>query len=188
MIEYVKPAEDMANFFAHPEVNHGRTRTWKKPKGQRHWFAVDHDLKLNETRDLLRRLPIGAYVVSFDWKYDSPSDPGAYVELQRYPGIWTAEFWNNGGWCTYKVPIDFESAARLYWDGLLVDTLHFMGYQSNREPELPTEHMAQSGLSHDLPNDFEERIKPEIVEHIKCRAAQIDGTSRAPVNPHIEAR
>ena len=159
---------------------------WTRPGGQRHWFAVEPQLTLEETRDLLERLPIGAYVVCFDWKYDSPSDPGAYVELQRYPNFWTAEFSNNGGWSSRKVPIDFESVARMYWDGLLVDTLYFMGYQSKREPRPPSEHRAHSGLSHELPEQFEARVESRIVDYIKQRVAEIDGTFRTPPNPRVD--
>lgn len=185
MIEYVEPNADMREFFAHPRITHRKTRNWTRPDGQRHWFAIDHRLTLAETRDLLDRLPIGAYVVSFDWQYDSPSDPGAYVALQKYPETWTAEF-SNHGWSSYKVPLDFESATRLYWDGLLIDDLHFMGYQSNREPKLPAEYRAHSGLSRELPKDFEQRVKREIVEYIDRRVAEIDGSSQSPPSPRLE--
>ena len=85
MPEYVEPNSEMNSFFGHPRITHHKTRNWSKPGGQRHWFAVDSKLTLAETRDLLHCLPIGAYVISFDWKYDSPSDAGAFVELHRYP-------------------------------------------------------------------------------------------------------
>ncbi|HEV7280249.1 MAG TPA: hypothetical protein VGN57_08560 [Pirellulaceae bacterium] len=183
MPDYVRPNAEMEAFFAHPSISHHKTRNWKKTGGQRHWFAVDPQLTLEETRDLLRRVPVGAYLVSFDWKYDSPSDPGAYVELQRYPDFWTAQFWNNGGWSSRKAPLDFESAVRLYWDGLLVDPLYFMGYQRDREPRAPDEHVAHSGLSHELPEQFEDTIQLRIVDYIKQRAAEIDETSRTPPNP-----
>ena len=96
MPEYVDPNAEMEAFFAHRRITHRKTRNWTRPGGQRHWFAIDPQLTLEETRDLLARLPTGAYVVSFDWKYDSPSDAGAFVALQRYPNVWTAEFSNHG--------------------------------------------------------------------------------------------
>jgi hypothetical protein len=183
MPEYVEPNSEMDAFFAHPRITHRKTRNWPTPGGQRHWYAIDPKLTLEETRNSLERLPIGAYAQSFDWKYDSPSDSGAWVEIQRYPNIWTAKF-SNHGWSSFPVPIDFESAARMFWDGLLVDTLYFMGYQRKREPKATTEHMAHSGLSHDLPEPFEKRIKPQIVNHIKRRAAEIDGAKQTPPDPH----
>lgn len=185
MIEYVEPNSAMATFFAHPRVRHLKTRNWTRPGGQRHWFALNPKLTLAETRDLLQSLPLGAYVRSFDWQYDSPSDAGAYVELQRYPELWTASF-SNHGWSSYEVPIEFDSAVRLYWDGLLVDDLHFMGYQRNREPKLPEKYTAHSGLSHELPEQFEERIKPSIVDYIKRRVADIDGEVQSPPNLRME--
>lgn len=182
MIEYVDPNPQMAAFFAHPRVTHLKTRNWSHPGGQRHWYAIDPALSLDESRELLERLPNGAYVVGFDWKYDSPSDAGAWVELQRYPDLWTAKF-SNHGWSSWPVPIVFDAATRLYWDGLLVDTLYFMGYQRKREPHPPREHMAHSGLSHELPEQFEVTIDQRIADYITRRVAAIDGTSRAQPDP-----
>ncbi len=177
MIDYVDPNAAMDAFFAHPRIRHLKTRNWSRPGGQRHWYAIDRKLSLEESRELLERVPAGAYVVGFDWKYESPSDAGAWVELQRYPDLWTAKF-SNHGWSSWPVPIDFDAAARLYWDGLLVDTLYFMGYQRNREPRPPGEHMAHSSLSHELPEQFEARIDQRIVDYIAQRVATIDGTVR----------
>jgi hypothetical protein len=71
----------------------------------------------------------------------------------------------------------------MYWDGLLVDPLYFMGYQRKREPRPPSEHRAHSGLSRELPEQFESRIEPRVVEYIEQRVAGIDGTSRTPPDP-----
>lgn len=51
----------------------------------------------------------------------------------------TAQF-SIHGWSSRKVPVDVESAARMDWDGLLVDPLHFMGYQRKRKPKPPIIH------------------------------------------------
>ena len=183
MIEYVDPHVDMVPFFDHPRVTHGKTRNWTTPPGQRHWFAIDHQLTLDEARDLLARLPVGAYAQSFDWMYESPSDPGAYTEFRRYPKIWTATF-SNHGWGSFPVPIDFESAARLFWDGLLIDDLYFMGYQRNREAKPPAEHMAHSGLSHELPDNFAERAEKRTVDYIRQRVAGINEVCRSQPSPN----
>lgn len=182
MIEHVNPNAEMAPFFDHPLITHHKTRNWTSPPGQRHWFSIDEQMTLDDARDALSCLPVGAYAQSFDWMYESPSDPGAYTEFRRYPKTWTATF-SNHGWGSYPVPIDFESAASLFWDGLLVDALYFMGYQRNREPKPPQEHMAHSGLSAVLPDNFAERIKKEIVDYIQRRVTGIDGISRSQPSP-----
>ncbi len=183
MIEYIDPDAEMVPFFDHPRITHCKTRNWTNPPGQRHWFSIDQELTLDEARDAMARLPVGAYVKSFDWMYDSPSDPGAYTEFRRYPENWTAAF-SNHGWSSSPVPINFESAALLFWDGLLVDDLYFMGYQRNRVPKPPKEHMAHSGLSYELPDNFAERIQERIVDYIHQRVAKIDGVSRSEPSPN----
>jgi hypothetical protein len=155
----------MDQFFAQPGVRHRRTRDWPDG-GQRHWFKVDAAMTPQEIRALLELAPVGAYVRCFDREYDSPSDPGAWVALQRYPTLWTATF-ENHGWTSSSVPIDFEDAVLLVWDCRDFDYSKFLGVRN--ESEL----MAHSGLSVELPQRFDGHPESKPARHIKDRVASI---------------
>jgi hypothetical protein len=156
---------DMDNFFAHPGVFHRNTRDWKE-EGQRHWFTVDPKLSLDDVRALLALVPVGAYVQCFDKHFQSPSDPGAWVDLRRYPESWTATF-SNHGWSSHPVPIDFDAAARLFWDCRNFDYHEFLGVRGE------SQHMAHSGLSSELPSDLDTNGDNKLAIYLRERVARI---------------
>jgi len=157
----------MDEFFAQPGVRLRKTRDWPHG-GQRHWFKVEPWLTARKIRTLLELLPVGAYVQCFDREYDSPSDAGAWVTFQQYPNLWTATF-ENHGWSSDSVPIDFEDAALIFWDCQDFDYCQFLGFRG--ESEL----MAHSGLSAELPKYFDSDPESKPSRHVKERVAAIKG-------------
>lgn len=164
----------MNEFFAQPGVRHRTTRDWPHG-GQRHWFKVDPALTPEQIRSLLALLPVGAYVKCFDQTFDSPSDPGAWGSLQRYEHFWTASF-NNHGWSSDSVPIDFEDAALLFWECRDFDYCKFLG--SRHESEL----MAHSGLTEEFPRFFDRDPESQSARYLKDRVASIRANLRE--DPH----
>jgi len=157
----------MDDFFAQPGVRHRVTREWND-NGQRHWFKVGSDMTLDQIRELLSLVPMGAYVTCFDQEYDSPSDPGAWVAFQRYPELWTAKF-NNHGWSSDPVPIAFEDAALIFWECRDFDYCKFLRVLDNSEL------MAHSGLKTDLPQGLDTSPDSKPARHIRNRVAEIKG-------------
>lgn len=155
----------MDDFFAQPGIRHRMTRDWNDG-GQRHWFKVNRSMTLDQTRELLKLVPIGAYVQCFDKEFDSPSDPGAWVALQRYSEFWTATFTNHG-WGSSPVLIDFEDAALLFWDCRDFDYGKFLGRR------VESEHMAHSGLKTKPPDTLDTDPDSKQKRHISARVAAI---------------
>lgn len=155
----------MQEFFAHPGVFHLRTRDWNN-EGQRHWFTVDPNLSLADVQAILQLVPVGAYVQCFDKQFESPSDPGAWVDLRRYPELWTATF-SNHGWGSRPVPIEFDAAARLFWDCRNFDYCAFLGFRGE------SQHMAHSGLSAKPPTALDTSPDNKLAVYLRQRVSQI---------------
>jgi hypothetical protein len=155
----------MDEFFAHRRIRHRITRDWRGD-GQRHWFKVDPAMTVGETRELLELVPIGAFVQCFDHEFESPSDPGAWVALQRFPELWTATF-SNHGWSSSPVAIDFDDATLLFWECRDFDYCKFLGIRDQ------SQQMAHSGLKTELPADLVNDPSSKLATHIRQRIAGI---------------
>ena len=155
----------MDEFFACPGVRHRKTRDWNDG-GQRHWFKLDPDLSVQQIRELLGLVPEGALVQCFDPHYDSPSDAGAWIAFQRYPTFWTATF-SNHGWSSAGVPVEFEDAVLIFWEGRDFDYCRFLGVRDDSELT------AHSGLSTEPPKNLDADPQSQFARFLRARAAAI---------------